>query len=205
MRLRYTILWVDDREDAIEPIKDYVEVYLDSLGFELITIYRPNGTNIKSTLKKHNIDLIAMDFNLGHTKGDVLLTRIRENDKYVEAVLYSQDAGTLKDKGQGLDGIYRAHRRDIKKVIQRVIDRTVKKSQDLHIIRGMVIAEALDIENRIDSIIESTFKRNRKHFRTSITEKGFLEFGQKIRLLQSLLKAKISKMEEDGDIRLAGT
>lgn len=205
MRLRYTILWVDDRKDAIVPIEESVKAYLDSLGFELTTIYRPNGKNVKSAIKKHNIDLIAMDFNLGSKKGDALLASIRKNDKYIEAVLYSQDPGTIKDKGQGLDGIYRALRSDIKSVIKRVIDRTVRRSQDLHIVRGMVIAEAIDIENRVDAIIESTFKSKRKHFRTTITEKRFLGFGQKIDLLQSLLNAKIKRMRKDGASKLAET
>ncbi|MBW8002859.1 MAG: response regulator [Planctomycetes bacterium] len=202
MRLRYTILWIDDRKDAIVPIEEYVKDHLDGLGFELNTIYRPNGKNITSTIKKHNIDLIAMDYNLGSRKGDDLLTVIRKSDKYIEAILYSQDAVTLKDKGQGLDGIYRARRSDIKGVIRRVIDRTIKKSRDLHVIRGVIIAEAIDIENQVDEIIEKSFGEKEKHFRNQITEKNVIEFGKKLMLLNRLISEKVDflKKKKPGSI-----
>ena len=104
MRLRYNILWIDDRKDAIEPIEEHISKYLDEQGFELNVIYRPNGRNIRNVFNNNDIDLVAMDYNLGRRQGDILLAIIKSEDRYIEAILYSQDAIKLKEKAQSCTG-----------------------------------------------------------------------------------------------------
>lgn len=194
MQLDYHILWVDDRKDAIDPIKEPIERHLKSQGFRLIVTYQKNKTNIEQILSEKNIDLIAMDYNLGKTKGDEVLEMVRNRNKYIEAILYSQDPIKLKEKGLGLDGIYRAHRSDIKTVMREVINRTIKKTLDLNVMRGLVIAESIDIENQIEEIMTKCFGSKGEFFQEKVLDKHIYGFGQKLHFLISILNEQISDL-----------
>lgn len=195
MKLNYNILWIDDRKDAVEPISDSINEYLDELGFELTTNLHKDGSMIDSLILETEIDLIIIDYNLGRTKGDDIVRQIRQKEKYVQIILYSQVANTdLRDKISDLDGVYRTTREDIEDVIRGVISRTIKKSQDISIMRGLVIAEAIDIETKIEEIMSKCFGEKGELFQRRVLNKEIYDFEKKQAFIGGVLSDLISKM-----------
>lgn len=189
MRLNYKVLWIDDRRDSVEPIEDAIKSHLEDLGFKLVVVWRKDGSEIDTLASDPELDLIIMDQNLGPVPGDQLVKTIRQREKYVEIILYSQDPGTdLKDKDAGVDGVYRTHRTDIEKVLKKVISRTVRKTQDLHVMRGLVIAETIDIENQIEHIMVRLFEGKGQFFQERVLDNLVYDFGKKWDFLCSMMK-----------------
>jgi CheY-like chemotaxis protein len=189
MKLVYKVLWIDDRRDSVEPIEASVREYLDDLGFKLTVVWRKDGSEVESLAKDPELDLILMDQNLGRVPGDQLVQTIRRHEKFIEIILYSQDLGTdLRDKDAGLDGIYRTHRNDIEKTLRKVIERTIRKTQDLNVMRGLVIAETIDIENQLESIMVKAFGSKGQFFRKEVLDKHVYDFYAKWSFLCSIMK-----------------
>jgi CheY-like chemotaxis protein len=199
MKLNYKVLWIDDREDSLPPIQQPIRDYLDDLGFKLDVVWRKDGSEVESLAADPELDLIIMDQNLGHIPGDELIKKIRQHEKFIEIILYSQDPGTnLKDKDAGIDGIYRTHRNDIEKVLKRVIDRTIRKTQDLNVMRGLVIAETIDIEHQIEKIMVKAFEEKGQFFREEVLDKFVYDFHGKWSFLCSIVKDIISRPDIAG-------
>jgi len=84
MTLDYKILWIDDREEFFRNHKDYIEDYLEDLGFNAqITTYQSfTEFEEKEEEATHQkiYDLFLIDLNLDHGKtGDELIQKIRGN------------------------------------------------------------------------------------------------------------------------------
>jgi CheY-like chemotaxis protein len=196
MRLNYNVLWIDDRKDAIEPIANSIKGFLNEKGFELNVAYHKDGSKLRSMISKPELDLIILDQNLARKTGEELSKNIRRKEKYIEIILYSQDPQTdIKDKSSGLDGIYRTHRDNVEEVIRRVIDRTIKKTQDLNVMRGLVIAETIDIENQVEEIMAKCFKEKGGFFRKKVLDKNVYDFAKKIHFLNSITNDRIKWLE----------
>ena len=82
-----------------------------------------------------------------------MIETIRKKHVLVEIVFYSQ-AGNPKEKfATPPDGVYFTSREDAKERITAVIDLTLKKAQDINNIRGLVIAETIDIETKLGDVL----------------------------------------------------
>jgi len=84
MSLDYKVLWIDDRPDSVEPIKESIQSYLEDLGFKLVIVWRKDGSDISTLAGDPDLDLIIMDQNLGHVPGDELVKTIRQHEKFIE-------------------------------------------------------------------------------------------------------------------------
>ena len=161
MNLKYNILLFEDDSDYVESINDLLNDHLDDLGFELALQVERDGNNLDELIETNDWDLILMDYNLNSEspKGDVLISQIRDHALFTEIIFYS-DAQKFEDniKSQLIDGIYFARgRRNLIEKVKKVINLTLKKNQDINNMRGLVIAETIDIETKMDTIILAYF------------------------------------------------
>lgn len=161
MKLKYRILWIENDEDWVESIEDQIQDYLDDLGFNYEkTLIGKEEVGIDYNL----FDLVLMDLNLAEQpNGAELISKIRNLGVYTDVVFYSADGvNKLKTKSgeNGLEGVYFSDRTPdtsfIKKV-KVVIDSTIKKIQDLSNLRGLVMAEVSELDNRMLLMIDSYF------------------------------------------------
>lgn len=199
MKIEYTILWVDDSPGWVEPVKDAINDYLDEQGFRLVVILLTRGDGIDDIISSEEIDLIIMDQKLPGTTGADLITQIRSQDnKYTDIIYYSQDPKVnLEGLSGGNDGIYRTTRENAEDTIKHVVDTTIKKTQDINNMRGLVIAETLDIEAQIENIITKYFKDYGKLIQEKVLRKeGVYDFGKKIELLNKIVKIVITTCNE---------
>lgn len=112
----------------------------------------------------------------------------------VNIILYSQVAGKdLYQEVGVLDGVYISNRDGLEDKIKEVIEITIKRTQNVSNMRGIVISEAIDIENQIEDIILYYYDtRERVLAEELLNGDGCNQFNQKISFLNSFLK-KIEK------------
>lgn len=157
MKIKYKVLWIENDSDWVDSIEDQIREYIERLGFvysmTLIDSERAN-TNYEE------YDLILMDLNLsGLPNGAQLIDKIRSLDVFTEVVFYS--AQSIKDlRALGIDmeleGVYYSGRtpdNSFVKKVKKVIDSTIRKTQDLANLRGLVMAEVSELDVMMDDIL----------------------------------------------------
>ncbi len=198
MKLNYNILWIDDTPKWVESIEPSLKEHIDELGYRLNIMLEKNGANIVEAIKNPELDLIIVDFQLPKVTGKDLIDTIRKKHVLVEIVFYSQ-AGNPKDKfATAPDGVYFTSREDAEERITAVIDLTLKKAQDINNIRGLVIAETIDIETKLGDVLVRCFGDQGTLFRERLLDPdmALFDFGKKDRLLQGILKDRITELNK---------
>jgi DNA-binding NarL/FixJ family response regulator len=174
MKLSYKILWVDDQiEDYIDMgIKAEFETYLDSLGFISIIETFENGSKAEDSLKLVKYDLILSDYNIegGNEQGDTLIQKIRDGGIFTEVLFYSaQDnfeeiaKNLYRDRVSFFSLIGDEGMKEFRSRTIRLIDLTISKLQELNNIRGLVMSETSELDNKIVDILTSYFSNENEN------------------------------------------
>ncbi len=159
MRINYNILWLDDDKTFLDNSReDNIKEYLQSKGFNphIQHYYSVNDAE-KNKENYDSYDLILSDFNLDPTKtGAYFINLIRRKNIITEILLYSaNDIDTNKiinDYGY-LNRVTICAIRDFDETITKLIDITIKKTQDISSLRGLIMSETTTIDNYIEKII----------------------------------------------------
>lgn len=190
MNPNYRIIWVDDRPDWVDSVKEDISEYLKSLGCEPeITVWY-DGNGLVERCRGVDVDLMIIDFRLPKKNGDVLISEIRGSGRFTEIVFYSHE----QLKGQKLpvmDGVFLCQREEAVDKIKRVIDLTLHKLRDIGVVRGLVISEAIDLEVMIEELVLSEFGEKAALFRERIVDKSYLDFETKCKVLRSAVETQI--------------
>ncbi len=153
MSIDYQILWVDDAPDWVESIQDPIKSHLEEKGYDPKIELKQSVADVATDRLTH-IDLIIIDYQLPGDNGDELIKQIRNKEYLTEIVFYSE--GTLPSTGH-VNGVYISPRNEVEELIKRVIDETIKKAQDITLVRGFIIAEAIDVENILEECMTKVF------------------------------------------------
>ena len=162
MTLDYKILWIDDREEFFDNHKDYIEEYLENLGFDAkITTYKSFAEfEEKEQEATHQkiYDLFLIDLNLDHGKtGDELIRKIRDNKILTDIIFYSTVLQNVRNKvnENNIEGVYvtSKNQTDFEEKVTDVIDVTIKKVQDVNNLRGLIMAEVAELDRIQERII----------------------------------------------------
>ena len=164
MRLKYRVFWFEDDEDFAREMGSALKTHLlDDLGLELELNAQQSGVDLNKLLEEgESYDLIVTDLNLDNNDiGDALIDRIRADKILTEVLMYSADGAAIvkvRDENPGLERVsFAVGRPALPEKLQRIVDLTVRKVQDVHNMRALVIAEAIDIEDQMLEIINSYF------------------------------------------------
>ena len=196
MNLEYKILWFEDELLWAQPMVREIKSFVEEMGF---VFYEPrfekDNSNIDNIDYKE-YDLILMDYNLSNVeKGDVLISKIREHNFFSEIVFYSMSgASSLRQKvlEKELDGVYCADRPidSFLPKVQEVIKATVKKVLDLNTIRGIVMAETSDMDEKMLEIISLYTSKLDKKEKIDFLEKRQKKFFESI-------ETKVKKLQTE--------
>lgn len=204
MRLDYKILWFEDTPSWYESVVPFIRDYLEDKGFVLDVDRRENGDGLEALLGKPDFDLILVDLKLAGEKGDKLITSIREHQIYTEIVFYSQDGERavreiMREKGA--DGVYCASREgsEFEDKVKRVIETTIKKVQEVNHLRGVVLAEVSELDQKMESFLVSYFdnleKDPRDGERRELKKKMMESLDERMKTLEKLDEiAEIEKL-----------
>ena len=170
MKLEYNILWIDN------DLKEYIdngevgsiEEYLVELGFEpkIVPVFDEAKVNDFLNI---NYDLIISDFNLNVENGDVIIYRLREDNKLdTEILFYSArtdftDNKEVKDRLAFMERINIHFGRDtLFDKIEKVIELTVQKLLELNATRGLITAATSDLDVEIETLSISILRTHLK-------------------------------------------
>lgn len=159
MRIDYNILWLDDDKDALDNGREeYIKEYLQSKGFNPNIQHYYNVNDAERNKENYDsYDLILSDFNLDPNKtGAFFINLIRSKNIITEILLYSANSidinKIINDYGY-LNRVTICTIRNLDETIIKLIDITIRKTQDISSLRGLIMSETTTIDNYIEKII----------------------------------------------------
>lgn len=174
MKIKYNILWVENEPDWLDSIVDEIQDFVEDLGFKF-TYEVASGRNDINDYNKY--DLILMDLNLAsEPTGDEIIQEIRSMNIFTDVVFYSASGiATIRSKGRDkeLEGVYYSGRnKDLfLEKVRGVIMTTIRKTQDLTNLRGLVMAEVSELDVMMSDILSIYFnsEENLNKFHSNVT------------------------------------
>ena len=157
MKIKYNILWVENEQDWLDSIVEEFKEFVEDSGFQFF--YDVAGS--RSEIGNYNkYDLILMDLNLAsEPTGDEIIQEIRKMNIYTDVVFYSADWETIRKKGREreLEGVYYSGRNSqlFTDKVKQVIRTTIRKTQDINNIRGLVMAEVSELDALMEEILSA--------------------------------------------------
>lgn len=176
MNTFFKILWFEDEVTWFNMERLRINSILQE-HYLIPEIVRKDGDDFDiSELTGNDYDLIIMDYKLAEgTTGDTVVTAIRENNILTDILFYSSEEHnmlTAISKGMPpIDGVYLT-KRDYNLFTQKaenLINKMVKRSEDLVNLRGFVMDGSSDFEVRIQEILNIVWNKFTEE------EKGILE------------------------------
>ncbi|MBP7184017.1 MAG: hypothetical protein KBA06_00795 [Saprospiraceae bacterium] len=174
MKIEYNILWLDDAKQEIEEGEYHLELFdfVKSLGFlpqiELVRTEKEffEVLNIKQW------DLIMTDYNLDEIsenpeKGDEVIGKIRKKDVLTEILFYTKKDD--KDRKVGFNRITfidtskmpgTIHNEKVLIKAKELIELTVRKFQNIVVMRGMIMNETSSLDIEFTDILEKIILNN---------------------------------------------
>ena len=192
MKIDYNILWLDDKAKTI---KD--DNYIEEIEYHLKELY----FNPKITLTKNEeeffenlndeYDLILTDYHLedgNNRNGDVIVREVREKSIFTEIMFYSAkgdvidtnklDRITFVDTSRNKSGHYDTVIENAK----HLINLTVKKFENIVLMRGMIMNETSILDDKMLKIINKSLEIKGLYnleFTNSIYDKATSQFQSK--------------------------
>lgn len=176
MNTFFKILWFEDEVTWFNMERLRINSILQE-HYLIPEIVRKDGDDFDiSELTGNDYDLIIMDYKLAEgTTGDTVVTAIRENNIRTDILFYSSEEHnmlTAISKGMPpIDGVYLT-KRDYNLFTQKaenLINKIVKRSEDIVNLRGFVMDGSSDFEVRIQEILNIVWNKFTEE------EKGILE------------------------------
>lgn len=164
MNVKFRVLWFEDTRDWFKNEKENVEDLLRNhcLVPEIDWFDGEDITEEKITDPKY--DLILMDYMLAEEKkGDEIAHIIRSHKVLTDILFYSSNTEemhkAIKAGIPDLDGIYITKRdtKTFKDKVAGVIKKIIKRSEDIVNLRGFVLDNTSDFENRITELLSKTY------------------------------------------------
>lgn len=171
MRIKYRILWVDDRKEEFERLsydKRIVE-YVRNLFFEPHLTFCETVEEAKDIISHNHFDVIFSDYNINDgssgEQGDGFISYIRSRNVNTEVLFYSamKELPTLKLNRIvffSLAGLQDGYRKLLEQM-EGLIYLTTEKLHDLTALRGLVMAETSELDKKMEDICLCCFVQNK--------------------------------------------
>lgn len=166
MKLRFSLLLIDDNPDSIAQALGALGDHLDDNGFELVT-EAPSDVSASAvqTLSRNRgreFDLVAVDYMLGSDSynGSDVASTIRRELEFTDMVFYSSDT-TLNLHEQlakaEVEGVFVATRGELGEALIGLADTVIGKAVDLNHMRGIAMAEAAEMDLILEDTLADAF------------------------------------------------
>lgn len=203
MDINYKILWFEDTDESYETLSRRTARHVGSknLRCQLKRIYGVSDFDI-SQYDLNSYEVLVVDLQLSQgSKGYQIIEAIRASN-YVNDILFYSSAGvsTLEKamKEYKLEGVFLSDRdnRMFMEKIKQLIDKSVRRSENIINIRGIVMDETSEFDSQMKDIILAV---------QSIMSKGEIDSVKKY-ISKDLLKKKVDdasklleKFSDSGD------
>lgn len=213
MKLKYKILWIEDNPISIRRDKNKIIEYITDLGFECIDDDEEKDIMVINSFdefeekigyeKTADYDLLLVDLDLGKKptkdEGESIIRKIRDEKVYSEIVFYSSQYEELQSKLRGhfVEGIFTSSREELADKVESIIAVTIKKTQDVNNLRGLIMAEVAELDRIKKRIIEKFSKEADSNFKKYIKEDVFSKIKKDLESLSCLVKVEDSECSHD--------
>jgi hypothetical protein len=198
MSLEYKIFWIDDDDELPRALEEALNLEFDD-HFDFDIEVEGDGSNLEAKLASEPIDLLVLDWNIGGEKSGLdLIRELRASGELTEIIFYSQDDG-VQDACREFPGVHACTKVEADSKISALINRFLERSKNVAIMRGMIISEAIDLENRLTDIVIDLFGDRSELFRYRVMNKRIFDFGKKHTFLMGVLKDFIREQEESDE------
>ena len=202
MNLKYKILLFEDDESYVESLRRLLSLELGTLGFELTLEHYPGEpANLPDKLGKSKWDLILMDYYLksGSKRGDKILPAIRSSGVLTNIIYYSEHPNFKEEiSKEELEGVYTCRgRTNLPQKVKQIIEVTLKQHLDVNHLRGLIIAETIDLVHQMDEIILSNIKmdvNDQIFVKEKILGEEFFTDYQKYRIIKRIFDKEIDRL-----------
>lgn len=156
MQIKYKILRIEDEKAFVESEIEFIKEYLEELWF-ILEYENPEKYEDKDF---SSYDLIVVDYNLAEGQfWQDIIESIRNEEFYREILFYSWDGeNALRDLVKHLDWVYCASKDSCRGKLKGLITNTIRKTQDINNLRGLIMAETSEIDDVIKKIIKNIAK-----------------------------------------------
>jgi hypothetical protein len=197
MSEEFTILWVEDKKSIVEEQISDIENYLKELDFTLKLLYDDDGSKVQEYIDQNpNIEIIVTDYNISEDyNGIEIIKLIREKEKLIDILLYSvvpevhEDIEILKKVGH-YGFIEFLQGKDVTADLKRIIEKNIRRSQNIIFLRGFVISKVIDLELKLNEFFADYFKIQvflREDFHDYVLEGSYLPLEGKKKVLSKIL------------------
>lgn len=177
MNTRFKILWFEDEIAWFRMEQKHIEEFLEKYCL-LPEINRKDGDDFDiNELTGNDYDLILLDYKLasGQT-GDKIVAEIRNNNILTDVLFYSSEEEEMLKAlllaKPYIDGVYLT-KRDYTIFTEKagnLIDKIIRRSEDLVNLRGFVMDEVSDFEVRIKDVLNDVWDRLTEEERASLED-----------------------------------
>ena len=194
----FTILWVEDKKSVVDEQIDDIEKYLKELGFKLVILYDDEGSEVENFIQQNpDIEIIVTDFNISEDYNGIdIIKLVREEGKLIDILLYSvvpdvyEDVEILKKVGH-YGFIEFMQGKDVAEKLKLIIDKNIRRSQNIIFLRGFVISKVIDLELKLNEFFAEYFKIQvflREDFHDFVLEGSYLPLEGKKKVLSKILE-----------------
>ena len=168
MDIKFRIIWFEDIDEWFNTLSRRVSRYIKNKNFEvdIKRIRRADEFSINDP-EIINYDLMIIDYELGKVEdmdesplvyGSDIINQIRQG-KFVNDILFYSSHGYEKIsnvmRNLNLQGVFIADRdnNEFYETIQRLIDKSIRRAENIVNIRGIVMDATSDFDNKIKDLI----------------------------------------------------
>jgi CheY-like chemotaxis protein len=131
MKPNFLILWVDDTKSFVESVQVPILDFLTEKGFTGGIELHKDENGVLESLRRQEVDLIVVDYNLPKKNGDELIDEIRAKHYYQDIIFYSADGRPVEPfKQDPPDGVFFSSREDARDIIKRIIALKMRRLTD---------------------------------------------------------------------------
>lgn len=176
MNTKFNILWFEDELAWYKMEQLRVENMLKE-HFLVPSIIRKDGDDFDiNELTGNDYDLILMDYKLANgVTGDAIVAALREISILTDVLFYSSEEenmlSAIRAKMPPIDGVYLT-KRDytvFTEKVENIIQKIVKRSEDVVNLRGFVLDNTSDFELRIKEILNICWQKFNEEQKSVLT------------------------------------
>ncbi len=159
MDINYKVLWFEDTEESFETLSRRTKRYIESknLRCQIDRVYGVSEFDI-SQYNLNSYEVLVVDLQLSQDSRGYDIINIIRTANYVNDILFYSSAGvaTLEQimKEYRLEGVFLCDRdnRKFMEKIQQLIDKSVRRSENIINIRGIIMDETSEFDSQMSDI-----------------------------------------------------
>lgn len=177
MNRNFNILWFEDERLWFNSAKREVDAIIEEHCLVPQITRKLGGDFDTAEICSNTYDLLLIDYKLasGET-GEKIVSLIRQHNILTDTLFYSSEEeamiAAIHEVSPPIDGIY-YHKRDLKVFpdkVRRLIDKIVKRSEDLVNLRGFVLDDTCDFEVRVKELLNLAWRKFSEEERAVLEE-----------------------------------